>query len=82
MWPDTIRSLSLSIAAVFVATFLLLGLDFHSAIIVALAVIAIVINIMGLMYWWNISLNALSLVNLVVVSYCLHLKIKIGNKKN
>ncbi|KAG8178263.1 hypothetical protein JTE90_018810 [Oedothorax gibbosus] len=78
MWPDTIRSLSLSVAAVFIATFLLLGLDLHSAVIVAIAVIAIVINIMGLMYWWNISLNAVSLVNLVVavgisVEFCSHM---------
>ncbi|GIY19432.1 NPC intracellular cholesterol transporter 1 [Caerostris extrusa] len=78
MWPDTLRSLGLSTAAVFVATFLLLGLDLHSAVIVTMAVVAIVLNIMGLMYWWNISLNAVSLVNLVVavgisVEFCSHL---------
>lgn len=27
-----------------------------------------IINLMGMMYWWDISLNAISLVNLVVVS--------------
>lgn len=68
MWSDTLRSLSLSTAAVFIATFLLLGLDIHSAAVVTLTVSTIVINLMGLMYWWNISLNAVSLVNLVVVS--------------
>ncbi|GBO22121.1 NPC intracellular cholesterol transporter 1, partial [Araneus ventricosus] len=78
MWPDTLRSLGLSVFAVFVATFLLLGLDLHSAAIVTTTVIAIVVNIMGLMYWWNISLNAVSLVNLVVavgisVEFCSHL---------
>ncbi|GBN80492.1 NPC intracellular cholesterol transporter 1 [Araneus ventricosus] len=78
MWPDTVRSLTLSVFAVFVATFLLLGLDLHSAAIVTTTVIAIVVNIMGLMYWWNISLNAVSLVNLVVavgisVEFCSHL---------
>ncbi|KFM77574.1 Niemann-Pick C1 protein, partial [Stegodyphus mimosarum] len=78
MWPDTLRSLGLSTSAVFIATFLLLGLDIHSAAIVAVTVIAIVINLMGLMYWWNISLNAVSLVNLVVgvgisVEFCSHL---------
>ncbi|CAL1281505.1 unnamed protein product [Larinioides sclopetarius] len=78
MWPDTLRSLGLSTSAVFVATFLLLGLDLHSAVIVTISVMAIVINIMGLMYWWDISLNAVSLVNLVVavgisVEFCSHL---------
>ncbi|GBN07072.1 NPC intracellular cholesterol transporter 1 [Araneus ventricosus] len=78
MWPDTLRSLGLSTSAVFIATFLLLGLDLHSAVIVTVTVMAIVINIMGLMYWWNISLNAVSLVNLVVavgisVEFCSHL---------
>ncbi|KAF8767941.1 NPC intracellular cholesterol transporter 1-like [Argiope bruennichi] len=78
MWPDTLRSLGLSTSAVFVATFLLLGLDLHSAVIVTVSVISIVINIMGLMYWWDISLNAVSLVNLVVavgisVEFCSHL---------
>lgn len=68
MWSDTLRSLSLSTAAVFIATFFLLGLDVHSAAVVTLTVATIVINLMGLMYWWNISLNAVSLVNLVVVS--------------
>ncbi|XP_071038011.1 NPC intracellular cholesterol transporter 1 isoform X2 [Parasteatoda tepidariorum] len=78
MWPDTLRSLGLSVAAIFVATFLLLGLDFHSAAIVTVAVVTIVLNIMGLMYFWDISLNAVSLVNLVVavgisVEFCSHL---------
>lgn len=68
IWSDTLRSLCLSIAAVSIATFILLGLDIHSAAIVTFTVATIVINLMGLMYWWNISLNALSLVNLVVVS--------------
>ncbi|XP_055936773.1 NPC intracellular cholesterol transporter 1-like [Argiope bruennichi] len=77
-WPDTLRSLSLSIIAVFLTTFLLLGLDFHSAVMITVTVITIVINIMGLMYWWSITLNAVSLVNLIVavgisVEFCSHL---------
>jgi Niemann-Pick C1 protein len=67
MWKDTRNSLSLSILAIFVVVFLFLGLDFYSASIVALTIIMIMVNLMGLMYWWDISLNAVSLVNLVVV---------------
>jgi hypothetical protein len=28
----------------------------------------VVVNLAGLMYWWSVSLNAVSLVNLVMVS--------------
>ncbi|GIY70533.1 NPC intracellular cholesterol transporter 1 [Caerostris darwini] len=78
MWPDTFRSLSYSILAIFVVTFLFLGLDIYSAIIVVITIVMIIVNLMGLMYWWNISLNAVSLVNLVVgvgisVEFCSHL---------
>lgn len=68
MWPDTLRSISYSILAIFVVTFLFLGLDIYSAVIVVITIVMIIVNLMGLMYWWNISLNAVSLVNLVVVS--------------
>lgn len=78
MWPDTFRSISYSILAIFVVTFLFLGLDIYSAIIVVITIIMIIVNLMGLMYHWGISLNAVSLVNLVVgvgisVEFCSHL---------
>ena len=68
MWRDTLTSLGLSAAAVFVVTFILLGLDIHSALVVFITIFMIVTDLLGLMYWWNISLNAVSLVNLVMVS--------------
>ena len=68
MWHDTGKSLFMSIGIIFVITFLFLGMDFYSATIVALTIVMIIVNLMGLMYWWDISLNAVSLVNLVVVS--------------
>lgn len=68
MWPDTLGSLSLSVAAIFVVTFFLMGLDICSAIVVIITIVMIVTNLLGLMYWWNISLNAVSRVNLVMVS--------------
>lgn len=68
MWPDTIKSLGISIFAIFVVTFLFLGLDFYSAFIVAITILMIIVDLMAMMYWWDISLNAVSLVNLVVVS--------------
>jgi Niemann-Pick C1 protein len=69
MWSDTIKSLSISISAIFIVTYLFLGLDFYSALIVALTILMIIIDLMAMMRWWDISLNAVSLVNLVVVSF-------------
>lgn len=68
IWADTFQSLGLSLAAVFVATLVLTGFDVWSSLIVLLLVTMIVVNLGGLMYWWNVTLNAISLVNLVVVS--------------
>lgn len=68
MWSDTLGSLGLSVAAIFVVTFLLMGLDICSALVVIITIALIVTNLLGLMYWWNISLNAVSRVNLVMVS--------------
>lgn len=78
MWPDTLQSMGISILAIFVVTFLLMGFDIHSSIVVVITITMIVINIGGLMYVWNISLNAVSLVNLVMavgisVEFCSHL---------
>lgn len=69
MWPDTIKSLSISIGAIFLVTYLFLGLDFYSALIVGVTIMMINIDLMAMMKWWDISLNAVSLVNLVVVSW-------------
>ncbi|XP_076325889.1 NPC intracellular cholesterol transporter 1-like isoform X2 [Tachypleus tridentatus] len=78
IWTDTLKSLSLSLFAIFVVTFLILGLNFFSAAITVFTILMITVNMMGLMYWWNISLNAVSLVNLVVgigisVEFCSHI---------
>ena len=54
-------------AAILVATFILLGFDLVTALVVFLTIMMIIIDIMGMMYLWDINLNALSLVNLVMV---------------
>lgn len=78
MWPDTLQSMGISVLAIFIVTFLLMGFDIHSSLVVVITITMIVINIGGLMYHWNISLNAVSLVNLVMavgisVEFCSHL---------
>lgn len=69
MWPDTLQSIGISLLAIFVVTFLLMGLDIFSSMVVLITITMIVVNIGGLMYWWHITLNAVSLVNLVMVNF-------------
>lgn len=66
IWRETLISLGYSLSVIFAVT-LILTLSLFSAITVLLTVCMIIINIGGLMYWWHIELNAVSLVNLVVV---------------
>lgn len=77
MWHDTLGSLAISLTVIFFITFIV-GLSIISSLIVVITILMIVMNIFGLMYWWNISLNAVSLVNLVMtvgisVEFCSHI---------
>ena len=78
MWEDTLQSLGVSLLAIFVVTFVLMGMDVSSALIIILVILMILVNMGGLMYWWSIQLNAVSLVNLVMavgisVEFCAHI---------
>ena len=55
-------------AGVFVMSFLLMGFNLISALMVTATVILIIVDMLGMMAWVGISLNAVSLVNLVMVS--------------
>lgn len=68
IWNDAVFSLGLSLAAIFIVTLLVTGLDIISSILVLFMVTLILIDMLGIMWLWNITLNAVSLVNLVVVS--------------
>merc|ERR1719225_142191 len=78
MVEDTAISLSISLGAVFIVTFVLGGLDIKTAIVTTFTIILILTNLIGLMYWWSVTLNAISLVNLVMASgisveFCSHI---------
>ncbi|XP_015603900.1 NPC intracellular cholesterol transporter 1 homolog 1b [Cephus cinctus] len=78
IWSETLFSLSMTVIVIFIITFILSGFSIFSALIVTLGVILIIVNLGGLMYWWGISLNAVSLVNSVVaagiaVEFCSHI---------
>lgn len=68
IWSDTLYGLGVSLATIGGVTFLLTGLDVISALLVFVLVTMCVVNMGGLMWLWGITLNAVSLVNLIVVS--------------
>ncbi|XP_069548356.1 NPC intracellular cholesterol transporter 1 [Brachyistius frenatus] len=75
---DTALNLGVSLAAVFVVTTVLLGFELWSAMMVSITIGMILVNMFGVMWLWNISLNAVSLVNLVMcvgisVEFCSHI---------
>ncbi|XP_062285377.1 NPC intracellular cholesterol transporter 1 [Scomber scombrus] len=75
---DTALNLSVSLAAIFVVTTVLLGFELWSAVIVCITIAMILVNMFGVMWLWGISLNAVSLVNLVMscgisVEFCSHI---------
>ena len=68
MIDDTIFNLSVSLGAIFLVTLVLLGCELWSAVIMCATIAMILVNFFGVMWLWGISLNAVSLVNLVMVS--------------
>jgi Niemann-Pick C1 protein len=78
IWHDALMNLSISVAAIFVVTFILLGFDITSAFIITLTIAMITCDMIAMMYIWNIEMNAISLVNLVMsigisLEFCAHI---------
>ncbi|CAF4637357.1 unnamed protein product, partial [Rotaria socialis] len=78
IWKNLIVNLSVSFAAVFLVTCILLGFDIHTSFIIILCVFMIIIDMFGVMYLWHIELNAISVVNIVMsvgiaVEFCAHI---------
>lgn len=67
MWHDVLKSMMVSLVTVFVVTFVMFGFDIFSSLTILLIIFMILIDMGGLMYYWDVSLNAVSLVNLVMV---------------
>lgn len=65
---DTIFNLCVSLGAIFLVTVVLLGCELWSAVIMCVTIAMILVDMFGIMWLWGISLNAVSLVNLVMVS--------------
>lgn len=65
MWKDTILSLSLSLVAILLVTFILTGFDLRNTLITLFTLISILFNILNVMYWWNISLLILLIIIII-----------------
>lgn len=73
VWRDATIQLITTLAAIFLCTFILLSFDLYTALIVTVLIAIIIIDMVGIMVIWDIELNAISLVNLVIVRLlCLH----------
>jgi len=75
---NTVFNLVASLASIFVITICLLGFDVWTAAVIVWTIAMIIANMFCLMYFWSVSLNALSLVNLVMtvgisVEFCSHI---------
>lgn len=67
IWRDAAFNLTISLVCIFVVTAILLGLDFYTGFLITLVIAMIVVDMFGALYLFNIELNAVSLVNLVMV---------------
>lgn len=69
IWRDTIVSLSISFATIFVISFFLMGFNIGSALVIILTIFMIVINLIGMLYFWSVSLNAITLVSKIILLF-------------
>ncbi|CAK1543065.1 unnamed protein product [Leptosia nina] len=77
-WGDTFVSLGYCLLGAFVINLLATGFNFMTTIAMMFTVVMVVLDMMGIMYMWNIQLNAVSCTNLIVaigitVEFCSHL---------
>ncbi|XP_073981176.1 NPC intracellular cholesterol transporter 1 homolog 1b-like [Rhodnius prolixus] len=78
IWEAGVTSICVSLLVVFIVTLIFTCFDIISSLIVLFTVSMTTSNLAALMYLWNINLNAVTLVNLVMavginVEFCTHI---------
>lgn len=87
MWGDTFSSLGFCLIGALVINLLATGFNVLTTFTVMFTSIMVVIDMMGVMYIWNIPLNAVSCINLIVsigiaVEFCSHLAYAFATSKS
>ncbi|XP_018647015.1 niemann-pick C1 (NPC1) [Schistosoma mansoni] len=78
LFNEAAFQLGICLLAIFIVTLIFFGFDLVATLMVIFGVVYIVISVSAVMVLWSITLNALSLVNLVValgisVEFCAHI---------
>ncbi|KAJ0176158.1 hypothetical protein K1T71_008332 [Dendrolimus kikuchii] len=78
MWSDTFASLGYSLIGALIINLIASGFNILTTFSVMFTAILVLVNMMGVMYIWNIPLNAVSCVNLIIsigiaVEFCSHI---------
>ena len=68
MIEDALLNIGVALIPIFVISFFMLSFDFLSAFIIIVTIIMVLVDTLGIMYLWGVDFNAISLVNLVMVS--------------
>lgn len=68
MIEDALLNIGVALIPIFVISFFMLSFDFLSAFIIIITIVMVLVDTLGIMYLWGVDFNAISLVNLVMVS--------------
>ncbi len=63
--PNTIQNLGIAVGAMFVVAIVMLP-NFLSTILMCLSLVSIIVGIIGVMSLWNVTLDLISMINLIV----------------
>lgn len=75
---ESVIHIGISLLGILAITFLLLDLNVGASLVIFMTILMILVDLLGIMYFWDIDLNAVSLVNLVMavgisVEFCSHI---------
>lgn len=67
IWSQAVTSILAALGAIFFVTLIFFSFNLVASVVIIYVIASITINLLGLMYLWNISFCAISLVNIVMV---------------
>lgn len=70
IWSQAVTSMLAALGAIFFVTLVFFAFNVVASAVIVYVIASITINLLGLMYLWDISFCAVSLVNIVMVRSC------------